>query len=92
MVEKTNSFIKCPACGAAVEKYKNPVSTVDIIIELEEKGIVLIKRKNPPYGWAIPGGFVNYGESLEDAAELMVKEQSVSLAKIILRIIQKLSQ
>jgi len=75
MVEKTNSFIKCPACGAAVEKYKNPVSTVDIIIELEEKGIVLIKRKNPPYGWAIPGGFVNYGESLEDAAAREAKEE-----------------
>ncbi len=49
-------------------KYRNPLPTVDIIIELEEGGIVLIKRKNPPYGWAIPGGFVDEGESLEDAA------------------------
>jgi ADP-ribose pyrophosphatase YjhB (NUDIX family) len=40
---------------------------VDIIIEVEG-GIVLIKRKNPPYGWALPGGFVDYGESYEDAA------------------------
>lgn len=46
---------------------ESPVPTVDIIIEYEE-GIVLIKRKNPPYGWAIPGGFVDYGESLEEAA------------------------
>ncbi len=46
----------------------NPLPTVDIIIEIEGKGIVLIRRKNPPYGWAIPGGFVDYGESIENAA------------------------
>ncbi|MCK5224133.1 NUDIX hydrolase, partial [Candidatus Calescamantes bacterium] len=48
-------------------EYKNPVPTVDIIIETSE-GVVLIKRKNFPYGWAIPGGFVDEGESLESAA------------------------
>ena len=55
----------------AEKKYRNPFPTVDIIIETEtpqKKGIVLIKRKNPPFGWAIPGGFVDYGESLEQAA------------------------
>ena len=57
----------CPNCGTAITQ-KNPFPTVDIIIELEGKGIVLIRRKNPPYGWAIPGGFVDYGESIEDAA------------------------
>ena len=46
--------------------YRNPLLTVDAIIETPS-GIVLIKRKNPPYGWALPGGFVDYGESLEDA-------------------------
>jgi len=59
---------KCPNCGGMIEVFKNPVPTVDIIIEIEinrEKGIVLIYRKNPPHGWAIPGGYVNYGESLE---------------------------
>lgn len=49
-------------------KYKNPLPTVDIIIELKGKGIVLIERKNPPLGWAIPGGFVDAGETLEAAA------------------------
>ncbi len=43
-----------------------PYVTVDAIIELKE-GIVLIERSNPPYGWALPGGFVDYGESLEQA-------------------------
>jgi len=45
-----------------------PLLTVDIIIELEGRGVVLINRKNPPFGWALPGGFVDYGETLEEAA------------------------
>jgi ADP-ribose pyrophosphatase YjhB (NUDIX family) len=49
------------------KQYRNPLLTVDIIIETGE-GIVLIERKNPPHGWAIPGGFVDYGETLEHAA------------------------
>lgn len=52
-----------------MDRFKNPIPTVDIIIELKGgKGIVLIERKNPPLGWAIPGGFVDYGETLEGAA------------------------
>ena len=56
--------------------YKNPVPTVDIIIEIQGKGIVLIERKNPPYGWASPGGFVDYGESLEEAACREAREET----------------
>ena len=47
---------------------RNPIPTVDVIIELENGGIVLIRRNNPPPGWALPGGFVDYGESVETAA------------------------
>jgi 8-oxo-dGTP diphosphatase len=47
--------------------YRNPLVTVDLIIKIADK-IVLIKRAKPPYGWALPGGFVDYGESLETAA------------------------
>jgi len=55
--------------------HKNPLITVDAIIEIDG-GIVLIKRKNPPYGWAIPGGFVDYGETLEAAAVREAKEET----------------
>ena len=58
-----------------IEKYKNPLLTVDIIIEINGK-IVLIQRANPPYGWALPGGFVDYGESLESSAIREAKEET----------------
>jgi len=49
---------------------------VDVIIELEGQGVVLIRRRNPPYGWALPGGFVEYGESLERAAVREAREET----------------
>lgn len=58
--------------------YRNPAPTVDIIIELidrPERPIVLIERKNPPYGWAIPGGFIDYEESAETAAKREAEEE-----------------
>jgi 8-oxo-dGTP diphosphatase len=65
----------CPACGATLKIFRNPTPTVDIIIETEG-GIVLIERKNPPYGWALPGGFVDYGECFEDAARREATEET----------------
>lgn len=64
-----NSIMNPKENGRAL---RNPVPTVDIIIEISaidgKQGIILIRRKNPPFGWALPGGFVDYGESLEQAA------------------------
>lgn len=48
-----------------------PLLTVDIIIEMDDRPgrpIVLIERRHPPPGWALPGGFVDVGESVETAA------------------------
>jgi 8-oxo-dGTP diphosphatase len=55
-----------------------PLLAADIIIELTDlpgRPIVLIERANPPYGWAIPGGFVDVGEIIERAAIREAKEE-----------------
>jgi len=67
---------KCPQCGYVTRRHRNPVPTVDIIIEFQDQGLVLIERANPPPGWALPGGFVDYGESLEAAAIREAREET----------------
>lgn len=67
--------LSCPKCGAVVQSFRNPFPTVDIIIRIDQQ-IVLIERKNAPLGWALPGGFVDYGESLEEAAVREAKEET----------------
>ncbi|MBC8208948.1 NUDIX hydrolase [Methanococcoides sp. SA1] len=67
--------MKCDCCGQTIPAHRNPAPTVDIIIEIEDK-IVFIKRKNPPHGWALPGGFVDYGESFEQAAIREAREET----------------
>lgn len=60
-------------------KPTTPLLTVDIIIEISgntDPQIVLIERKNPPPGWALPGGFVDVGETVEQAAIREAKEET----------------
>jgi len=54
---------------------QGPFLTVDGIIEYKD-GIVMIERSNPPLGWALPGGFVDYGESIEQAVIREMKEET----------------
>lgn len=54
---------------------RGPALTVDVIIE-RDGGIVLIDRLNPPHGWALPGGFVEYGETVEQAAVREAREET----------------
>ena len=67
---------KCPQCGYVTRRRRNPAPTVDIIIECQNQGLILIERANPPHGWALPGGFVDYGESLETAAIREAREET----------------
>jgi len=56
-----------------------PLIAADVIIELADRPgrpIVLIERRNPPPGWAIPGGFVDVGESVERAAVREAREET----------------
>ncbi len=66
----------CPHCGKPVVHYRNPVPTVDALINIPGRGVVLIKRHNEPFGWALPGGFVDYGEPVEVAAIREAKEET----------------
>ncbi|MDL2306529.1 NUDIX hydrolase [Desulfovibrio sp. OttesenSCG-928-C06] len=70
------AMFKCPDCGHETDDARNPYPTVDILIYNGKRGVVLVKRKFPPLGWALPGGFVDYGESVERAAVREAMEET----------------
>jgi 8-oxo-dGTP diphosphatase len=57
-------------------QYRNPSPTVDVVILLPGDRVVLVERRNPPPGWAIPGGFVDEGETVEAAAVREAREET----------------
>jgi len=70
ILEKT-----CPRCDTVVETYRNPFPTADIVV-IREGRVLLIRRAAPPEGWALPGGFIDYGESAEAAARRELAEET----------------
>ena len=56
--------------------HRNPAPTVDVVILLPGDRVVLVERRHPPPGWALPGGFVDYGETLEAAAVREAREET----------------
>lgn len=65
---------------------QTPLLTVDVIIELVDRPdepIVLIERRNPPHGWALPGGFVDIGETIEQAAVREAAEETGLKVKLV---------
>lgn len=73
---KKNRARTCPHCHGELEVYRNPTPTVDTVIHVPALGVVLIERANEPYGWALPGGFVDYGETCESAAVREAHEET----------------
>lgn len=68
--------LHCPVCGATVVNYRNPAPTTDVVIYEPGRGIVLVERANVPLGFALPGGFIDDGESAEHAAVREMREET----------------
>ena len=73
---KTEEVLTCPHCGRTFARPASIRLTVDAIIETAVDTVLLIKRKNPPHGWALPGGFVDYGETVEKAVRREALEET----------------
>ncbi len=76
----------CEVCGRSQKGRKGPALTVDVVVYDPLRGVLLVQRKNPPHGWALPGGFVDYGETVEHAAVRELQEETgleVTLAGVL---------
>ncbi len=68
--------IDCPGCGAALPRIPFPLLTVDCIARNADDHVLLVRRRFPPPGWALPGGFVDVGETLERAVQRELLEET----------------
>ncbi len=70
------SAFDCPHCGRPIPEFPFPLLTVDAIVGDEAGRVLLVKRRYPPPGWALPGGFVDRGETVEDAVRRELMEET----------------
>ena len=68
--------VSCPHCGEPLRELPYPPSTVDAIIEPSPGHLILVRRRYEPLGWALPGGFVETGETLETACRREIAEET----------------
>ena len=68
--------VRCPHCGKPLHSLPYPPSTVDAIVESSLGHLILVRRRFEPLGWALPGGFVETGECLEDACRREIAEET----------------
>lgn len=66
----------CPHCGRQLDRFDQPRLTVDAVVENARGEVLLIERRNPPSGWALPGGFVDAGETVETAVARELREET----------------
>lgn len=73
----------CPHCGRELERHDQPRLTVDAVVTDASGRVLLIERGHPPPGWALPGGFVDPGETLEEAVVRELREETALRARSV---------